>query len=575
MLLTSDIHWGITNAKVIRKFFKRAAKEDFDVMVIAGDFSGKFMGEQPTGAVVRELRRSIPDKPVLAVLGNHDCISEDTEILTEDGWKRYDAISRNDKVATMGPGQSVEWQQPTDIFSRALREGEVMYDYDTPVSSMNVTENHRILTVSRRGDISIRNAKDCPSDFSLITAVHTTNSKVPYSDNQLRLAAWMCTDSHFAKDYGTLTLYQRKSNVHKILSLLDDLNIPYKYKERDRETSHIMGRRLKSKETGCEIRLNVEDSTRLSNMLNTFNNKHLPVWYKQMSDEQWEIFQEVLIDADGSQKVDCDWRVFYGRKEICEDVQIGAILHGWRASISEYREGQFRVNLAKKPLTRTVDFKESRGEPNTYKGLVWCISVPNGNFICRRNNRVHVTGNCWARRQSRKSIWPISTWSDFVGNYKKILNHFKENNIYFLDTKGPYRHPDFQDIVFVGHSGWYRHPYPPTNDAKFLPIYEKQIHPYLFTRALKKAQRNLDLAKIESHETLVYVSHFSVIDTGDDYKGGFEQFGGSADFGQHIKDTYDCRYFLCGHAHRSQDGPLVYESGADYYNPKYMIIDIW
>lgn len=49
---------------------------------------------------------------------------------------------------------------------------------------------------------------------------------------------------------------------------------------------------------------------------------------KDISDNQWDVFLETLIDADGTIQPNavCS-RVFYGKKATCDDVQIQASLH--------------------------------------------------------------------------------------------------------------------------------------------------------------------------------------------------------------------------------------------------------
>ena len=72
----------------------------------------------------------------------------------------------------------------------------------------------------------------------------------------------------------------------------------------------------------------------------------------------------------------------------------------------------------------------------------------------------------------------------------------------------------------------------------------------------------------------MFVSHFPVINTGDDYKGAFEAFSWSASIGDYYQREYGCKHFLCGHAHQLHRGPLRYECGPDYMRPAYQIIEV-
>lgn len=150
-----------------------------------------------------------------------------------------------------------------------------------------------------------------------------------------------------------------------------------------------------------------------------------------------------------------------------------------------------------------------------------------------------------------------------------IRDVFKQHEVHFLDDDGPFI---LGDVVIVGHTGWYTHPKPPTNDEYFLPY--SVSHTQLLSEAEKQLQINLDALPDLTGKTLVFASHFPVIKVGDDYKGRFEEFSWSTFIGKMMQETYGCRYFLNGHSHQYHNGPLRYEAGSDYGSPKYLIVDI-
>jgi len=157
-------------------------------------------------------------------------------------------------------------------------------------------------------------------------------------------------------------------------------------------------------------------------------------------------------------------------------------------------------------------------------------------------------------------------------NYQRILDAFRESGVHFLDTDGNFQHPSFPHIWITGASGWYSGPSNVTNDMNFLPIgLEGDTWRYLQTQAFNMAQANLNTLQLNDSDTVVYLSHMPVIDDGTE---GFRQYGGDPWIGEHLKAQYGCKYFLNGHAHQLRTGPIQYESGSDYYNPKYITIDI-
>lgn len=173
--------------------------------------------------------------------------------------------------------------------------------------------------------------------------------------------------------------------------------------------------------------------------------------------------------------------------------------------------------------------------------------------------------------------WKNPDVMTFEENYKKIIDTFEENRIHFLDVHGVYIHDDFPFHKIVGHSGWYNNPNPPTNDEAYLPRgIEGNTNNWLFKKAMDELDKNLshlDKFYDPDIDTVLFVSHFPVI-PGNDYKGGFEQFGGNAGIGKIMQEQYNCGYFLEGHSHKLENGPLKYNCGSDYCNPKYKLLKV-
>lgn len=183
---------------------------------------------------------------------------------------------------------------------------------------------------------------------------------------------------------------------------------------------------------------------------------------------------------------------------------------------------------------------------------------------------VSVLGNhdYWTKQRSMAS---------FHKNYDNIIKTFQNNNVHFLDAHGVYTHPDFPFINIVGHSGWYAYLNPPTNDQNFLPhSVEGHTNGWMLRNATTELETNLkQLDQIYSEEhSVVFVSHFPVVNTGNDYKGQWEKFSWSERVKEMMQEQYSCRYFLCGHAHQRHEGPERYEAGSDYCLPKYQIITV-
>lgn len=165
--------------------------------------------------------------------------------------------------------------------------------------------------------------------------------------------------------------------------------------------------------------------------------------------------------------------------------------------------------------------------------------------------------------------------ASFFENYAKILQIFSQYKVWFLDQQGPYRQ---NDVVLVGHSGWYmnRQIMSESNDFLYLPIgINGDTQSYMLKRAMSGLYRNLDELTDEEKKkkTLVFVSHMPVIKT-PTCDASFDIFGWSASLGEMLQRDYGIKYFFNGHAHQEHKGPLRWESGSDYFKPKYQIVEI-
>lgn len=167
------------------------------------------------------------------------------------------------------------------------------------------------------------------------------------------------------------------------------------------------------------------------------------------------------------------------------------------------------------------------------------------------------------------------TVEEFEANYSAILDTFRTHSVHFLDTDGPYSHPEFPLVKFMGCTGWYAHPAPPTNDELYLPHAVEYSHTALHSAALQTLYRNADLLDQTydpAVDTVVFVTHFPVRKPPEDTR--YDLFSWSEGIGDFVAESYNCKYFLNGHAHMNFNGPLRYESGSDYRNPKYNIIEV-
>lgn len=388
-----------------------------DVIVCAGDFAdmeslssydkGKKSAEgkrvtkdieaaiQGMNTLLRPIKREQENDPswkprMVLTLGNHECLKPDVEVLTKRGFIKITEVTCEDLVAQRGADGETVWDSPVSFIDKVY-DGDI-YRWSSRSLELSCTPRHRVLRKTSGGKAVYTAASEVPDCLTVFSATTNNSVGVEMSDNEIRLGAWLCTDSHFTHGEQAV-IYQRLSNSHKIEGLLCELNISYKKVVRDRDIKEVCGKVLKER---CEP--SVEFFLQTSSLKNiaVTSNTELPSWAGDLNDSQWEVFLDTLIEADGTIPTNAvNSRVFYGKYRICSHLQEVAVTKGWSASLTEYRENLWRVNLVKR-LDRRQENAEKKVEH--YKGTVHCLEMPLGNFIIRDKYKVHVTGNCRINR---------------------------------------------------------------------------------------------------------------------------------------------------------------------------------
>jgi hypothetical protein len=122
------------------------------------------------------------------------CLTMDHEVLTANGWKFFDQLSKDDLIATLKDGELV-YDKPIDLLYYPDFKGK-MYEINTQNVNLKVTTNHRMW-------VSLNDGK-----YKLITADKLVGKEVRYQRN----AAWLdsCGDIalvHKMTNYGNVVVF--------------------------------------------------------------------------------------------------------------------------------------------------------------------------------------------------------------------------------------------------------------------------------------------------------------------------------------------------------------------------------
>ena len=316
---------------------------------------------------------------MVMTLGNHECFPGNTEVLCRSGFKQIEDVEADDFVLTLNG----TWEQPTG-FIRKEYAGTLKTHKSRSVD-ISCTPNHRLYYESN-GKIHEKLAKDMPLSCDVPVSV-LSGTGVDLSDAQIRFDAVAATDSHHDAR-GRLTFYQSGDKADTIRKIIEDAGVEYRETSRTRDTVQVCGKTLKAPpKESFEFYMRAPEWS-------TDNNKRLPERVLDFNAHQFEVYLDTLVFCDGTIPTGgVNSSVFYGRKEICDDVQRACVSHGYRASITEYREGQYRVNICKTTKCRVENFF-NKSDDEEFNGLVYCLTVPSESFFIRRSGKVMAVGNC-------------------------------------------------------------------------------------------------------------------------------------------------------------------------------------
>lgn len=346
--------------------------------------------------------KSLAGKWLYIVGGNHDCHDTETECLTRRGWLKFDEIRPDDQVLSFNPESNAsEW---SNIQRKIVRDHDGdMIRVKTRTVSMCVTPNHRVLAKKRDWrrdwcDWEFMTAGNLPSRVMLPVASGGSVLGYRITDDELRLAGWVLTDGsiYWHGRCPRVSIWQSKDGS-EIGRVLDSLGIKYTHTTRYRGIKSVCGRDLVvPPKPQSEWRMNAEESRRVLQIVPKKGT--LPQWAYDLTDLQFFVLLDALIAGDGCwDGADPESKtvgVLHGDIDFLSSVQACAVAHGWNARISIARDKDARLNLCRR---QDLQFEtKSAVTVEHYSGKVWCLTVPLGNFMVRRDGAAHFSGNCWS-----------------------------------------------------------------------------------------------------------------------------------------------------------------------------------
>jgi hypothetical protein len=408
MLVASDLHDKEIDPFMLRVMLDTARRVQPDVISLVGDIFdlpefGKYSVDPREWDVVGRirfahdhilgpLREAAPDAQFDFIEGNHECVTPDTEILCEDGWRRADQITSSDLVASYAlTTERVSYEPPLAI--KHIQDANLV-SVTGDFGDELVSDTHRI---DFNGKLTpVRDALGLKLPQYLFRyAVRSNHSRQnPISEDWVRLLTWVVMDATIVTRQIANRRIQFKLSksrkIERLRGLLDRLDISYTV----RPASMSDGNRLQP----YYVCIYGDDARRIWDELGGI--RQLPASWRSLDEHQVYAMLEEIAETDGGRHfAKISWRTT--SLHDAETVQLACVLNGVPCVIREEegRSGfapttcktQYVVSIADQGLCdrRYVQITET-GE----HGPVVAIQTQNGTLITRRNGKVNFTGNC-------------------------------------------------------------------------------------------------------------------------------------------------------------------------------------
>jgi hypothetical protein len=331
----------------------------------------------------------------------YGCLTEDTEILTENGWKQGTNVEEGESVLTWDPSnENLNLDSVQKTFEEHY-EGS-MIEISNDDTSQLLTPNHRVYHKQLKRKQENYEREIWYNDTWEVSEAHEIDDystmKFPlagYHDGKgiggtefAKLLAWVWTEGGFDNSGTGVRIYQSKTAspecVKSIETVLENVVEDYSRYERDRTYENSDG------ETQQYVEISWYFSGDIAEKVRSYLPGKSPDWEVlwNMTQAEKQVFNEVARKGDGH-----GYDFYQSDKEDLTWYQALLTTIGERGKI-QMRQDRPRGSVCWTPRKSTElqsqHFKNSRQK---YTGKVWCVKVPSGAFVARRNGKVFITGN--------------------------------------------------------------------------------------------------------------------------------------------------------------------------------------
>jgi UDP-glucuronate decarboxylase len=355
--------------------------------------------------------------------GARSCYSDDTEILTESGYKLFSELDNNDKVATLNSNNELEYHIPNEIIKEKY-VGE-MYKFKNWNIDLNVTPNHKMYVKKR--DYNEFELLTADSKFSWDRAVlkktcdytgkeqewfyfpdyvkGLANQKTPFVE-KVNMDLWLEFMGYYLSEGHTRISVQKKKGPN---GKLYDSGIFKVQISQSEIVKPLHFEKIKNCLDKMPFHYNI---SRAGNSYFVISNKQLAYYLKQfgkskdkfipnellsLSKRQLTILLDALMLGDGTiNKNNINLKTYYSSSyKLISGVQEILLKVGTFGNI--LKENVRNREMYYIHINSRSDRNYTYSTPiiNQYNGYVYCVNVKNHVIFVRRNGKALFCGNCY------------------------------------------------------------------------------------------------------------------------------------------------------------------------------------
>lgn len=309
------------------------------------------------------------------------CLTIDTEVLTINGWKTYNQLTKNDLIATL-KNKKLVYEKPIDIMYYPDYQGDMYYIENEDID-LAVTGNHRMW-------VSKYNRKKVWTEYSFERADKIYKTTHKYKTDCDWVVENYCISNELLLFYGIFMYYGWYKN--NIVYMKAELNVLY---EKIVPVVKELGFVYKINEENI-LEIDIEKLVLDSIVVNKGIAEELPEWVFKLSRNQLLVFFDGFFGYNKSQKM-----IITQHQKLANEVQQLCLHAGWSAKYEKDEiKNLYKISIyTKKKYSIVNHFLKKLRKPQIeklekdVKCPVFCLQVPSEVFYVRRNGKTCWTAN--------------------------------------------------------------------------------------------------------------------------------------------------------------------------------------